>query len=369
MIAYVIPTRNRPDALATTLAHVAALGPHEAEVIVLDNASTPRITAPRRLASGLPVRLHRLSTNIAAAARNLAITLADPASRWFVMLDDDSAPLSLDFLHALRTAPPQLAALSADIFHPAPPGARAVREQGGLPEVPIGCGVALRAEAFARVNGYDPSFHYYAEEYDLAAKLIAAGYILRFDPSFRVLHRRDASNRRFATIARNLVRNNAVVTLRYAPDEVLHAELFRHLTRYARIAAREHALRGYLRGMVELLPTLPRQQRMPLTGAQWDRFTGRMACETHLRRTLRGLDHTRAALIAPGKNAHILIELLESLRVEIVSDPRDADVRVIATLSPGPMLDALAANPGAITPWSPERAVCVASEPLQARSA
>ena len=186
-ISYILPTRNRPDALATTLAKLGDLPrpEHElaggAEVIVVDNASDPSASIPCRLNNGLPIALIRRCTNDGAAARNLAANLA--RGQWLAMLDDDSHPLDCGHLHALAGVPAEVAAIGADIRLP-----DGSREAGGLPEVFIGCGVAIRRDAFLDAGGYDPSFHYYAEEYDLCAKLILRGGRIIHDSSFRVLH-------------------------------------------------------------------------------------------------------------------------------------------------------------------------------------
>ena len=106
MITYVIPTRDRHEELARTLAAIAALGPHAAEVLVIDNASAAPVRTWEVLISGVPVRCIRLKRNLAAAARNLAVQYADARSQWFVMLDDDSHPVDLRYLSILREAPP-----------------------------------------------------------------------------------------------------------------------------------------------------------------------------------------------------------------------------------------------------------------------
>ena len=94
------------------------------------------------------------------------------------MLDDDSAPSSLGHLNAIADAGRLTAAISAEIWlageqdSSVASAQRTQRESGGLPEVFTGCGVAIRREAFLEARGYDHSFGYYVEEYDLAAKLL-----------------------------------------------------------------------------------------------------------------------------------------------------------------------------------------------------
>ncbi|MBX9738080.1 MAG: glycosyltransferase family 2 protein, partial [Phycisphaerales bacterium] len=119
MLSYVLPTRDRPAELARTLSRIGMLDHdgHAAEVIVVDNASRARVTAPRRLANGVTVRLVRLNENRSTAARNVGAREA--AGQWIAMLDDDSSPLcGRGVIEAARNADPDTAAIGAEIFLP-----------------------------------------------------------------------------------------------------------------------------------------------------------------------------------------------------------------------------------------------------------
>lgn len=56
-----------------------------------------------------------------------------------------------------------------------------------------GCVLALRRAAFEQVGGFDPGFHLYVEDLDLAVRLRAAGWQLRFQPAAWVEHEVGAS--------------------------------------------------------------------------------------------------------------------------------------------------------------------------------
>ncbi|HBS29279.1 MAG TPA: hypothetical protein DEB06_07470 [Phycisphaerales bacterium] len=349
MISFIIPTRDRPEDLRLTLASIGALRlPEPAEVIVIDNASRFTPMVPVALADGTPVTLILNAVNEGAAARNHAARAA--RHEWLVMLDDDSAPLDGGFLDALRAAPVDVGAVAAEVLLEG-----GGHEAGGLPEVPIGCGVALRRSVFLSLGGYDSSFDYYAEEYDLAARLLLAGFRVAYDRSFRVLHRKVASGRDFTAIVERLVRNNAWVEQRYAPESLRSAAVASTLARYRAIAEKEEALAGYARGLATVRETISSQARTPMPPALYDRFTGRAHAREHLRAALRGID--RVALVAPGKHETIVREVVRELGVREVSSHADAHAAVIATLSPGPILDA-ASEWGArlsipvITPWA-----------------
>jgi GT2 family glycosyltransferase len=334
MISYVIPTRDRPEELAFTLRAIESLGSHDAEVIVVDNASAVPPLLPAYLADDIPVRSILLPSNIGAAARNVAARKA--RGEWVVMLDDDSHPLTLDHLHAVEHAPDDVAAIMADIHLP---GGR--RESGGLPEVFIGCGVAVRTEAFLRAGGYDPAFNYYAEEYDLAARLIHASWHITFNPRFRVMHRKVASARSRGVIIERLVRNNGWVMQRYAPEDVRRSQLGLNVRRYRAIANREGVLGSYREGLIELRRTLFSQTRSPLTSDEWDRFTGLASARLALQAEWNEEPFRTVALVDRGKNDWAIEEALRELGCTIVAPGSNEEAWVVGTLSPGPMLDAL----------------------------
>lgn len=351
-IAYVMPTRNRPQVLDRTLRAIGGLPRHSAEVIVVDNDSEARPQVPRELENGVGVRLLTLSENLGAAARNVGVEASDPGARWIVMLDDDSHPTSLGFVDALRRAPEDVLAISADIHLPA----QGCREQGGLPEVFIGCGVAIRREAFLRAGGYDRAFNYYVEEYDLAARLLLMGGRVAFERLFHVEHHKVAAGRDMDLILARLIRNNGWVAQRYAPVAHRRAEL-RHLrARYRAIAEKERAIAGYARGLLELRRTRASQPRREMTRELYDRFTGLAHARGAISCALRERAFRSASIIARGKNDWAVEQALREHGVTL-TDEGLADALVIGTMSPGPMLDAAARAPRAhvgrrvIVPW------------------
>lgn len=371
MIAYVLPTRNRADHLARTLRALGELPRHAAEVIVVDNAGVPPASAPLELPNGLPVSLMLRARNEGAAARNAGVRIADPSSRWIVMLDDDSYPVDAGLLGVLEEQPADVGAVMADIRLAKRDERGAVmenvawndlkREHGGLPEVFIGCGVAIRREAWeaATLNGkpgYDHRFGYYVEEYDLSARLMRAGYRVVMDDRFRVLHEKTSNGRNMDLILRRLVRNNSWVMQRYAPSAVRRSEVWRQIRRYGAIAVKERAEIGYVSGLMELAWTISSQPRMEMdagTGGLWERFTGKAACREALTAAWMASRFGTAAVVAPGKNEHVIRETLAEMGVRVVSELAEAERLVIGTLSPGPAMDAfggLRDDPRALLP-------------------
>jgi len=356
VISYLLPTRNRPRALWQTLAAIGALpgDDHDgAEVIVVDNASRPAVKLPPELDNGLPLRCVRLDANLGAAARNHGA--AEAHGEWLVMLDDDSYPMDTGHLKVLAEAPDDVAAIGAEIFLP-----DGTREAGGLPEVIVGCGAAIRRDAFLEAGGYDPDFHYYAEEYDLCAKLLLAGMRVRHDLRFRVRHGKVPDRRDMNVIIRNLVRNNGWVMQRYAPRHRREQALCEVIARYGAIAMKENAAWGYAQGMCELKRTQDDQPSRSMSEALFDRFTGlaHARAELSARPELSGRGRGRVAMVDEGKHADAVRQALREIGARFAADEAAADVLVIGTLSPGPMLDAhdkrrLGPRP-VITPWRPE---------------
>lgn len=335
-LAYVLPTRNRPEILSRTIAALGSLPAHNAEVIIVDNASDQAPVVNRTLANGIGVRMIGLDENAGAAARNVGAHASDPGARWIVMLDDDSHPTTIGFLDALAHAPGDVLAVSADIHLPA----QKRREDGGLPEVFIGCGVAIRRDAFLASGGYDHAFNYYVEEYDLAARLMLMGGRVAFDPSFVIHHYKVTSGRDTNLILERLIRNNGWVTQRYCPETERRAELRRLRTRYRAIAEKENALPGFTRGLLELRRTRAAQLRRQMPREIYDRFTGLAHARDAIRAAIWERPFRTAAIVARGKNDWAVESALFECGVSIAHDAAEADALVVGTMSPGPMIDA-----------------------------
>lgn len=356
-VCFVIPTRDRCDDLQRTLDAIGRLPMPDAEAFVVDNGSEQSALVPGGLDNGMPVRLECLPFNEGAAARNRVIGRTE--AEWLVMLDDDSHPVDAGLPAALAGLPETVGAVSADITvgQAGVPGSESGvvrRELGGLPEVFIGCGVAIRRRVFESLGGYDGAFGYYAEEYDLAAKMIRAGYEIRFDPRFRVEHRRSATGRDTDRIVENLVRNNGWVMQRYAPENIRAAQVRETRRRCRFIAEKESAMDGYARGLVALRRTLHAQERTPLTPAQFDRFTGMAHARAAIGAAYADSAFRTAAVVDAGKNAWSVRRALVELGVEEAGED-DAEALVIGTMSPGPMIDSLeqraSSDRRVIAPW------------------
>lgn len=353
MISYVLPTHNRPEALARTLAALGRL-PHAGhercgggEAVVVDNASAPRASAPGRLENGMRVELIRLEENRGAAGRNVAARAAE--GDWLVMLDDDSWPVDLGHVNLVQKAAGDVAAIGGEIVLD-----DGRHEAGGLPEVFVGCGALIRRDTFLEAGGYDEAFEYYAEEYDLCARLLLGGWRVRHDFRFRVRHAKSTRGRDANEMLRRLVRNNGWVMQRYAPEPVRDELVRRTIERYGRIAVKEGAVRGWQRGLRELEATIGEQARREMDGPSWSRFTGKAAVRDALCARKTYLSRLSVGVVEGGKGVDVVRAVLGEVGAREVGVD-EAELVVVGTLSPGPMVDGANrwARPGreVVMPW------------------
>lgn len=354
MITYVMVTRNRAERLGRTLAALGELPAHEAEVVVVDNGSLERRVLGRRLANGIGVRSVELGYNAGAAGRNEGVRASDPSRPWIVMLDDDSVPVEGGFAPVLSGAAEieaDIAAVGAEVW--VGPRSRPARERGGLPEVFIGCGVAIRREVYLGLGGYDASMGTFGEEADLAARMLMAGLRVAFEPRVRVVHAREAAMRSDSLTMQQQVRNAGWVAQRYAPEGAVLAARRESRFRWRGVAERagaasggsvpaqrSAAMRAYRDGLLELWRTRRAQRRTPMTRDVWDRFTGLSAAREAVARAQRERPFASAMIVDAGVNAWAVLMALAEWGVRTTSPGEDAEVQVIGTMATGAMLDA-----------------------------
>lgn len=355
LVSMIIPTRDRNSELVRTIEAIGALDQHSiersggTELIVIDNASAVPVELPERLSNGVSVQTIRLVSNAGAAARNVGAHAS--CAEWLLMLDDDSAPFDTDFIEVCHDAPSDEAAIGGRITLP-----DGSRERGGLPEVLVGCGALVRREAFLDVRGYDDTFGYYAEEYDLCAKLMLSGARIGYDERLRVLHRKVAGGRDMNEIMRRITRNSVWVEQRYAPGSRREDAIVRIVDRYREISEREDARIGYEKAIAELAVTLDAQERTPMPEAIYSRFTGLAHAREAIRAARDVLQGSRCTIVGRGKQAWAVeLAVSESGGCVLVDDPREAEVLIVGTLSPGPMFDAYQAHQSdgrpVVLPW------------------
>jgi glycosyltransferase involved in cell wall biosynthesis len=208
VISVVIPTRDRPDALARTLERLSAQTPPAGgfEIVVVDNAPEPAVQPPPD-GDGVRVRVLHEPKPGPAAARNRGVKAA--GGDVILFLGDDMEPADERFvaghaLHHLREPSVQRAVLGRVVWHPDRPVTPFMRwlERGiqfdfaSLAPGPVSArshfytaNVSLKRELLCSAGGFDTRFPYAAlEDVELGLRLEKAGIELVYDPELVVLH-------------------------------------------------------------------------------------------------------------------------------------------------------------------------------------
>lgn len=187
--AVVILHYNRPADAVESLRLMRPLRARHA-FIVVDNGSTPCHLAELETSSEMTgVQLIRLPHNIGSCGWDFGAAAAD--ADIVIKLDDDShiESESLHVLEARFSAEPDLGAVPLAVEGGPFPCPDRPSYRRGTSVGFIGCGVAFRKDALLGVGGHDPNFFIYADEWDLALRMIAAGWEIDREGSIRVVHR------------------------------------------------------------------------------------------------------------------------------------------------------------------------------------
>jgi glycosyltransferase involved in cell wall biosynthesis len=203
-ISVVIPTRERPGALAACLSGLKAqtLSSSQFEVVVVDDGGSAKLDdIVERHRGPLRVSLSHRPHAGPAAARNAGAKIANGAVLAFT--DDDCVP-EPDWLEAITAAVGRSPgcvvggrtenALTANSSSEASQSvlsylyAEGLRRSGELPFVASN-NMALERELFDAVGGFDASFpEAAAEDRDLSARCIASGGSLVYEPAAVIRH-------------------------------------------------------------------------------------------------------------------------------------------------------------------------------------
>ena len=203
-VTVVVPTRDRPAALARCVAALAALEPPAGgfEVVIADDASTPPVRAPNVGASAwADLRVVRIAGAGPAAARNAGA--AEARCELLAFTDDDCMP-NPDWLLRLEAT---MTAADADaaggpLVNVVPGDRWAAASQTLLDRLYdwynadpddarflASSNLIVRRDAFESVAGFDTAFpNAAAEDRDLCQRLRESGRRLAFAPEARVRH-------------------------------------------------------------------------------------------------------------------------------------------------------------------------------------
>ena len=339
-VSYILGPCSREEDVVRTLHALEALhrdvptSIEAAEVIVAEDGSAPSLQ-DRLPSTELAVRVVRAQPGLGSAACNHAA--AHATHDWLVLLGETGEPMDLGFVHALGRADERIAVVMANVT-----GADGSRRAGGLPEVFQGCGAAIRKQAFESAGGYDAGLCEGVAETSLSARLIAAGWNMEMSPWFRVRRREPSTTPCPDHALHRLTRDGGLLIERLAPEHDRRAVRREHLRRCATRAAATNARRGFARGCAEVRAGRRSVVRQPLEAEHFDRLIGLHHARHAVQRALHEHPFATACLTHEGEHAWVVRRALLEAGVEIIDSPLHADRLVIATMSTGAMLDALA---------------------------
>lgn len=285
LLSVVIPSYNGRHLLGPCLEGVARHRPREAvEVVVADDASTDGTS--HWLADAHPdVRVVRMERNGGfCAAANAGISAARGA--FVQLLNNDAEPCagwveaglrpfsdptigSVAPLVLVRSDPSRVDSAGdgyAFVGWPSKrghgePSARWAEHPADRVFGASGSSAIYRAEALAKVGGYDPAFGSYYEDVDLAFRLRWAGYACAFAPGCRILHDVSASyDHARPELQRRMARNAEILFWTNLPGPWLAAAVVPHLAFTVAQAAWRLArgrLRPFALGKLDALRALP----------------------------------------------------------------------------------------------------------------
>jgi len=222
VVSIVILSWNRKADLVTTLQAVFRQGYSHGETIVVDNGSTDG--SPEMVRTLFPeARLITLPHNVGIEGLNVGLRAA--RGEIAVLLDDDSYPVdgALERLVTAFHRDPRIGIAAGQIVGPAGAATQQawLREQEAKIErdVPtfVGCGVGLRRAALEQAGLFDSTFFLYGNELDLAARVMEAGYTVRYLPGAVFVHAVSPTNRTSLRGEYYCVRNLLWIIWKYFP--------------------------------------------------------------------------------------------------------------------------------------------------------
>lgn len=191
----IIPTCNRTQDLELCIEKLVPQLPEDGsvEIIVTDDGSSQ--SSHDMVLSRFPMVKWTQGPRIGPAAnRNSAASTA--CGEWLIFLDDDLLPgatFVAAYQQAMRAAPKRLCVFEgATRRSPSPPSLlweapQNIRAHGHLS---CSCNFAIRAETYRLMDGFDERYRggVYAEDTDLSARLMRAGYEVQFVEDAAAIH-------------------------------------------------------------------------------------------------------------------------------------------------------------------------------------
>ncbi len=266
-VSVVIPTFKRRDVLAETLTALRQCRPAPGEILVMVDFGD------RETRAALEPRFPEVRWNEAGerlgpgGARNILLAMA--RFPYVASFDDDSSPIDPDYFAgvvAIFEAHPQAGAVAAGaIVHDGEQDSPVSRAIVLVSEF-VGCGAAIRRDAFLETSGYLPlELAYGAEEVDVSLQLLDKGWLILKSGELRVRHRTARAHQATPEVTSAHISNTALVGyLRY--PLVLWTLVVLQVGRRVYWSVRNGRSAGVLRGLASIPGNLwrHRAQRSPV---------------------------------------------------------------------------------------------------------
>jgi GT2 family glycosyltransferase len=252
------------------------------EVIVVNNASTEdysQVINYIRLTSSLPIRYFDVPENLGVAkGRNYA--LAKGKAPIIIMLDDDAVLQNKDCLinllkefEANNTDKPKAIVSFKILYYD-----NLEMQKNGLPHKRYeeykdksffetyfyaGGAHAIKREVIEKLGGYTGDFFYGMEEYDLAYRILEAGYSIVYSDKIVMLHKESPLGRKPKKEKLQMMWvNKSKVAWRYLPKKYFYSTAFMWSMQYLRETG--FNLKGFFHGWKKILNISSAEKRSPI---------------------------------------------------------------------------------------------------------
>ena len=228
--SFLIPTFRRIDALTATLDHLEPYASDDCEVVVVDDCSPGDDIEQLCKARGFP-KYVRLEQNV-GTTRARTLGYGRLKGQYLISLDDDSYPVSPDFLNAVKArlvAHPEAGGLVLNIL--TPDGRYSIPAESSATQSAsyIACGVVWTRALYERVGAYSPVILWQGEEMEHSMRIMGAGFALINCPDIVVKHDESPMHRNIASRVSHDVANSLKRGLMLAPWVMLPREIIRFL--------------------------------------------------------------------------------------------------------------------------------------------
>jgi GT2 family glycosyltransferase len=285
-LSFIIITYNRPAdmlELAQNISQLDGAAGLLEEVIVVNNASTEDYSATKKFiagTTGIPFRYFDAPENLGVTrGRNYALRLA--TAPILIMLDDDATLQNKDCLINLvkqfelsNTSRPKAIVSFKILYYDT-----LQMQVNGLPHKRYkeykdksffetyyyaGGAHAIKKEVIEKLGAYPDDFFYGMEEYDMAYRILDAGYGIVYSDAIVMLHKESPLGRKpKKDKLRMMWVNKSKVAYRYLPKKYFYSTAFMWSLQYLKITG--FNIGGFIKGWKECLQIAGTEKRTPVS--------------------------------------------------------------------------------------------------------